>query len=237
MSQPAIRSPSQRHWSALADRRDALLAAVPHGEAGLLAVGMATGRLDLDHLGAEIGHEHAGDRSRDTIRQINDLQLPQDFHRASLPGEQFYSWLPIANCAGSYGRQPVCPNGRLRGLHTRRAIARRAAATGKQGHSQKPTGQGNALDETGFIDFCSDHRRRVGPWGCDRAAARLARRQGRHLRPERGTRRKDRQGDRRRVLQGQRHLHAGSRRRLRESRAPRSARSASWSTAPASAAR
>src|SRR5262249_46497358 len=45
-----------------------------------LAQGIAAGRLDLDHLGAEIGEELAGEGAGDELSQLDDLDAFQGFH-------------------------------------------------------------------------------------------------------------------------------------------------------------
>ncbi len=77
---------------------NALLAAVPHRKAWRVAGRIARGRLDLDHFGPEVGHEHADDRSGDTVGEVNDLQGAQRFHRFSSCWREF----------GSIGYSKLC---------------------------------------------------------------------------------------------------------------------------------
>ena len=53
--------------------RDGALAAVPAVEAAQLAEGVALDRLDLDHVGAEVGEHHRPVRAGDVRREVDDL--------------------------------------------------------------------------------------------------------------------------------------------------------------------
>jgi enoyl-CoA hydratase/carnithine racemase len=91
------------------------------------------------------------------------------------------------------------------------------------------------IHETRFIRCRRRHRRRLRPRRGHRPPPGCPRREGRHLRPERRKGRSPGEGTRRRVLQGQRDQRRFGRRRLSPRPARPSARSASWSTAPAPA--
>ena len=53
-------------------QRDALLPAIPRNPGGLKAERIAAGRLDLDHVGAEVGHDQSAQRARHSPREIQD---------------------------------------------------------------------------------------------------------------------------------------------------------------------
>ena len=53
---------------------DALLAPVPHRKTRGVPAGVACRWLDLHHLRAEVGHEHAGDRAGDPMTEIDYLE-------------------------------------------------------------------------------------------------------------------------------------------------------------------
>src|SRR5256712_3926162 len=129
--------------------RDALLAAVVGGKLGSLpALALAPAaervagprRLDLDHLGTEVGEEHRGVRSADEARDLENTHAIERPSHAFSPRRCAASvWtLPWTGCASSRSRvPPPSASPRAKGFSwtsrsrssTRRLAARRRSST------------------------------------------------------------------------------------------------------------